>query len=284
MQNNTFPQRRVIVEFQTKDGNLKRVEGVNVKFSIRQMCYAFGGQAQIQIANLSMDDITYLTTYLSPFLSPQARKKVILYCGYDDNVAKIFEGDIWTAQPSKNGADIWLNIKAMKGFFNSSTITSKTIKGTQIPLKEVCQQVAKWNSMPLDFQATVSKTLDTFAFTGSLTDAVRKLNDTADILAFEENGTLKVIDRKDPKIKGGIRELSEESGMIGFPHLDHFGATIKMLMDNTVKLGTTVKLKSKLCPSANGQYWVYTATHTGSLREQQFYTELKCRRGGALWW
>ena len=76
--------------------------------------------------------------------------------------------------------------------------------------------------------------------------------------------------------------VSEESGMVGIPAIDHFGATVKIFMDNTVKLGDKIQLKSKLIPSANGDYYVYCIQHEGALREQQFYSTLKCRRGGMI--
>ena len=79
---NDFPRRKIIVSFSLKDGGVKTIEGVNVKFSIDKMCYAFGGQAQISIANLTMEDITYLTTFLSPFLSSEKRKQVAISAGY----------------------------------------------------------------------------------------------------------------------------------------------------------------------------------------------------------
>lgn len=276
-----LPKRRIIVEFLTNRGKLKQIEGINIKFSVQSMCYAYGSQANIELCNLSMDDISYLTTYLSPFFGMRTRKQVTLFCGYDDNVKQIFSGDIWTATPVKRGGDISLQIKAIKSFFSSSNIASKTISGPKITVKDACSQVASWGGLGFSWLAKSQKTIDTFTHTGSLVEAMKKLSQLDDIIVYEEDDQLKVIDKNPQGL--GVRELSAKTGLIGMPRLNHFGCEVKTLIDHTVKLGSTIILNSELCPSANGSYWVYSAIHQGSLREQQFYSTFKCRRGGQIW-
>ena len=118
-------------------------------------------------------------------------------------------------------------------------------------------------------------------YNNNITEAIKKINTIGDVVAFVEDDQLKVIDAKNPK-GTGIRLISEETGMIGIPAIDHFGATIRIFMDNTVKLGDKIQLKSKLIPSADGFYFVYCIQHDAALREQQFYSTLKCRRGGMI--
>lgn len=274
-------QRNIILQFTSENGE-KTIDGLNVRFSVRQVCYAFGSQAQISIFNLSMQDINYLTTF-SPFFDSKKRSTVKISAGYDNNIQTIFEGDIWQALPVKVGADIILNVKAVKGLYNSRKITSKVIKNKvkKIPLHDVCSQVAGWLELPLNYLATSNKVVDTFVVTGNVTEAIKKINTIGDVVAFVEDDQLKVIDAKNPK-GTGIRLISEDTGMIGIPAIDHFGATIRIFMDNTVKLGDKIQLKSKLIPSADGVYFVYCIQHDGALREQQFYSTLKCRRGGMI--
>ena len=274
-------ERSIILQFSGENGE-KTIDGLNVRFSVRQVCYAFGSQAQISIFNLSMQDINYLTTF-SPFFDSKKRSTVKISAGYDNNITPIFEGEIWQALPVKVGADIILNVKAVKGLYNSRKITSKVIKNKikRIPLHDVCKQVAGWLELPLNYLATSNKVVDTFVVTGNITEAIKKINTIGDVVAFVEDNQLKVIDARNPK-GTGIRLISEASGMIGIPAIDHLGATIRIFMDNTVKLGDKIQLKSKLIPSANGEYWVYCIQHDAALREQQFYSTLKCRRGGMI--
>lgn len=275
-----LPHRHVTVTFTLADGNTKTIDGLNIKFSARKMCYAFGGQASVSIANLTSDDIIYLTTFLSPFMFPNKKKKIAIFAGYDDDVKEIFSGDIWTALPVKRGADIWLDIRAIKSFFNSGTMTSKTLVGDRIKTQEICNKVAGWAGLSLNWKTKSNKTVDTFSFTGSITDAIRKLSTMDNILVYEDEGALNVIDANPQE--SGTRLISEDSGMIGMPRINHFGVEAKILLDNSIKLGETIELKSKLVPSANGKYIIYSITHQGSLRETEFYSILKCRRGN-LW-
>ena len=273
--------RNIIVQF-TGENGIKTIDGLNVRFSVQKFCYAFGGRAQISIFNPTMQDVNYLTLF-SPFFSSKKRNTIKITAGYDNNLSPIFEGEIWQALPNKHGADIVLNIKAIKGLFGGRVITSKVIKDKtkKIPVRDVCRNVASWLDMPLNFLATSNKVIDTFVSNGSIIDAIQKINEIGDVVAFVEDNQLKVLDAKKPQ-GTGTRILSEETGMVGVPCIDHMGATIRMFLDNTVKLGDKIKLQSKLIPSANGEYYVYSITHTGALREQQFYSTLKCRRGG-LW-
>lgn len=277
---NELPQRIVRVGFTLKDGKVKVLEGLNVQFSVQKQCYAFGGQASISIANLTIDDINFLTTFSSPYLAPEKRKQVFLAAGYEGSVKDIYAGDIWTAIPNKRGADIWLDIKAITSYYTGSTILSKTITGSKTSIKDVCKQAANWKGLNFSWLAKSQKAIDSFHYTGSLNGALRKINTLdSDILIFEEDGTLKVIDAKKPEGLG-IRLVSEDSGMIGIPKIDQFGVEITTLLDNTIKLGSKIKLQSQLIPIANGEYWVYSAHHHGVLRGNEFYSTFKCRKWG----
>lgn len=276
---NDLPQRIVQIAFTLKDGKTKVLNGLNVQFSIQKQCYAFGGQGQISIANLTLDDINYLTTFSSPYLSPTQRKQISLSAGYEGNVQEIYVGDIVTALPNKRGADIWLDVKAITSYYTSSTIVSKTIMGGKTSLQDICKQAAQWKGLNFSWLATQQKTIDSFHYTGSLNGALRKINSlNSDILIFEDEKTLKVIDAKNPQGLG-MRLVSENTGMVGIPKVDAFGVEITTLLDNTVKLGSTIKLESKLIPTASGEYWVYSVHHHGSLRGNEFYSTFKCRRG-----
>ena len=275
-----LPQRRIILSFVLADGTTKTIEGLNVKFSIKKFCAAFGGEADISIANLTMDDLTYLTTLLSLYTAISRKKTVSIIAGYDNNIAEIFKGEIWRAFPVKRGADIWLDIKAIKGLYAGCAISSKSII-QKAKMKDVGQRLADWIGLKYQWLANSDKEIDAFEMTGSHLSALKKYNTLDNIIAFEEDDTLKVIDKDNPKGLGQ-RLVSENNGMIGMPQLDNIGAKITTLLDNTVKLGSTIKLESKLCPVANGDYWTYAVTHTGSLRDTAFYSIFECRRGGSF--
>ena len=101
--------RNIILQFTGENGE-KTIDGLNIRFSVRQVCYAFGSQAQISIFNLSMQDVNYLTLF-SPFFSSKKRNTVKISAGYDNNIQPIFEGDVWQALPTK-----WLEARRLPPF------------------------------------------------------------------------------------------------------------------------------------------------------------------------
>lgn len=274
----SFPKRRVIAQFTTDNSTIKEIEGLNVTFNIKKYAHGSGGEADISIANLAMPDINFLTTSMSPFYARDQRKKIAIYAGYDNDVNKIFEGCVCSAQPNKRGGDIWLDIKANKNIFNACTMSSKTVIADKKPMKikELCSKVAEWAKLALDWKSKSTKTVDAFSFTGSISDAIRKINDLNIVYAFEDEDFLRAID-KNP-MGNLVREFSEDSGMIGIPRLTQLGVDIRALMDSNIKIGERVGLKSSLIPSANGQYWVFAITYVGGLRDTEFYMDLCCRR------
>lgn len=274
-----FPTRHIKVLFTSNGSQIKEVEDLNVNFNVKKYAHSAGAEANISIANLAMSDITYLTTALSPFEQMNSKKKIALYAGYDDDVNKIFDGCVCSAQPVRRGGDIWLDIQANKNFFNSCNMTSKSIISEdkeKMPLKNVCQKIADWAKLGLDWKSKITKTVDAFSFTGSVTDAIRKVNNLGLVYAFEDEDKLKVID-KNPK-GGVVKILSASSGMIEIPKLTQFGVDVRALMDSSVRVGDRVSVQSELVPSANGQYWVYAITYVGSLRGTEFYVDFSCRR------
>ena len=57
--------RVVYVEFITANGEMKRLEGIDVKFSIHKYMGVVMNEANIEIYNLAKEDIEFLTTFTS---------------------------------------------------------------------------------------------------------------------------------------------------------------------------------------------------------------------------
>ena len=87
-----------------------------------------------------------------------------------------------------------------------------------------------------------------------------------------------VQDKGQPRIDVGIRHIDETSGLIGVPKPDAIGIECQILLDNSIKIGQRIYIESKIIPSANGEYYVYELKHSGDLRGNEFYTEIKARR------
>ena len=268
--------RKVVVEFITPQGT-KRLDGVDVKFDINLPMSAIMTTAKVGILNLAREDIEYLTTYTSRWSAIIQRKRLRVFAGYEDTeLALIFDGDIINALPTQP-PEIWLNCEAQSGAYGSTQMFSESIL---VPsnIQTVANEAAGWMGMSLDWKSTSKKTIDKFDFTGSRTQLMQSISKLGNIIPFEENGNLVIVDRDNPERDGVIREISEQSGMVFVPDVDYIGVTVSMFLDTRIKRGDTVNLVSKRIPAASGLYYVYNIRHHGQLRGNSFYTTIKARR------
>lgn len=269
--------RVAYIEFITANGEMKRLDGIDVRFSIHKYMGVVMNEATIDIYNLAKEDIEYLTTFTSQFIAYEKRKRIRIFAGYKDtNVGLIFDGDITEAIPT-TPPDIILRCKAMTGHYGNSTIISKSIT-EPITVKDMLKQASSWMGKEINDYSTTDKKINGFYFTGAATQLIGQINNIPNITCYEEDGALCVVDSNNPNINKEIRQINQSSGMIEIPQPDALGITVKVLLDPNIRLGQTIQIESSLIPACNGQYWIYELTHRGQLRGSEFYTEIKARR------
>lgn len=280
--------RRVcFVEVETNDNGkqqMKRLDGLAIKGTIHREAGSVSSEAKIQIANLTKSDLTYLTTYTSPYVKPKTKKKISIYAGYENTGwGRIFTGDIVQAIPD-GMPDVWLNIDAKSLYYNNRVPISYGVQN--ITTQELGQSIADQLGLSFDWQASSTKTIDIFNLSGSKTELLREYNKLDNILMFEDNGKIKVVDKtpQNPQQnnntannnsnKNKVRVLSKDTGMIGRPEPDQFGVKVKALIDPAWNCGDWFNLQSAILTDLNGYYWIYTMDYTFASREPEFYVEL----------
>ena len=272
--------RTCVVEFDTKVGGkrvVKRISGLNVRFSVHFPMSAVVAEAEIGICNLKRSDLELLTTYTSKAIAINQRKRIRVFAGYSDTqTALIFGGDIFEAKPTEP-PDVWLNIKATSVNYATTQIFTRQIL-VPTSLQTVADQSAKALGLSLEWNSSLYKTIDKFSFSGNVNEMISRINKLADINAFIENDRLVVVDRDDPARSDKIVEISEQYGMIGIPKVTFIGFEAKVLLNTNIRRGDKVELKSSRIPAANGIYYVYHITHEGELRGQPWYTTIDARR------
>lgn len=280
-----LPKRIAYVDFQIKtpqaDGeNAKRLEGLNVRFSVSKFRGQIQGKARISICNLAAQDIEYLTTYMSPWIEIQKRKKIQLFAGYEDNYGLLFSGDILKAIPTVP-PDIWLQCEALGGYYNNLITASFTLNGP-ISLADICQTVAAKLGVAFVNEASediANYKIDSFNHTGGITNAVKKINDLGIGCVWVDGETMYLADNEPKQDESKqVRLLTENSGLIGLPEPGPIGLNATMLLDPSIKLGEPIEVRSTRIPSINGLYWTYELEHTGELRGNEWYTKIKCKR------
>ena len=265
------------IEFITANGQAKRLDGIDVQFDISKHLGSVMNEANVTIYNLTREDIEYLTTFTSQWIAYKQRKRLRVFAGYSDtSVGLIFDGDIIEAFPSAP-PDIALRCKARSGAYNNSTMISKSIT-EPTTAKDLFKQVESWTGLTVKDNTTTDKKVGGFYYTGSVTQLIGQLNDIPNVTAYEDDGSLCLVDSNNIDIGVETRLINKNSGMIDIPQPNAMGITVKILLDPAIKLGQRIKIESSMIPACNGVYTIYELKHRGHLRGTEFYTEITARR------
>lgn len=251
---------------------LKRLNGLALKGTAKRQAGNTKSEATLQIANLDKRTVEYLTTYTTPYFNPKTKKKINIYAGYEQTGwGRIFSGDITEAIP-KGMPDNWLHIKAQSLYYANRTTLTYT--SNNISVKELGKSISGQLGLSFDWQATSQKNIDNFDFVGSKAELIKHYNQIGDVIMFEDNGILRVVDKKQKPPEKGIKFISKETGLIGEVEPDQYGIKLKCLIDASLDCGKWIKTKSEKLPNTNGLYCIYSLDFDFASREQQFYCNI----------
>ena len=274
-------KRVCYVQIQTPSGD-KEIHNISIRGRITRKMSETGSTAKISIANLSREDVEYLTTYTSPYVDQSKKKRINVFAGYESTgVGMIFSGDIYSALP-EGLPDTWLNIEAKTEYFNQQNII--TLAQGRMNTKSLASVAANQLGVNLVWRSKSEKFIDAFNFTGAKAKLLNRINKLDNFHAYIDNNTLYVVDKDEQppeesntsttKKPGYVKVINGDSGLIGLPQPDEYGVKIKVLLDPSVNLADWFKLESKRLPIVNGFYQVYEMTYDFATREPQYYLEI----------
>lgn len=260
-------------------GRLKTYTGLHVVASGTVFANALMGDGEVRISNLSKEDRDYILTESRPYFFPRARKRVFVWAGRQSyGVRLLFQGDIVSATVSQP-PDIVLTLRARSMQYYKGDLVSVSAPSV-IPLSRLSAQVAQGMGLSLDFRAT-DKQISNYQFSGANIKQVGSLADAGRVDAYVDGETL-VVKNRNTALPGVTTTLSQDSGMIGIPELTVQGIKVKYLLDRVSRLGSGLRVESKLNPAANGEYVIYKLTFEVASRDTPFYYIAEARRPGML--
>jgi hypothetical protein len=186
----------------------------------------------------------------------------------------MFEGFVYAGLATQP-PDIGITLTSYSNSAMSGLVMGLNQSGT-VPLKKICEQVAAANQVTLDFQAT-DKNIDNFTFSGSPSKLIAKIEQCGQYEAFIDRSSLIVKDVGIPLSGQQIRLVNAQTGMVGIPEVNEWGVRVKMMIDNTVSIGSPVRIESEFNPGANGDYYIYKLDFHVANRENPFYYVMDCR-------
>lgn len=232
--------------------------------------FADANQNQCEVTIFNMDQATrdYILTETSPFNKNRKRKRVTIEAGrLSYGTAVIYIGDIISATITQP-PDIGLKMNALTGNFKKGDILGRG-RGSKDSLSNISGGVARDNEVGLRFEAT-DKTIGNYQHNGSALSQIDTLGDCGDVDAYLDNNVLVVKDKRIP-LKGTIRKLSINTGMIGIPELTEHGIKVSFFIDSTTTVGSGIEVESVENKSVNGLYVIYKLGFNIANRDIPFY-------------
>ena len=228
-------------------------------------------ECEVIIYNLTQAQRNYLLSQTSPFQYPRNLKKMSLDVGRQSyGTFNLFEGNVIASSPTQP-PDIGVILRSLTGAFGLGQIIPINQPGVS-KLSTISKAVAASTGTTLDFQAT-DKNISNYSFTGGASKQINKLADSGSVDAYIDNGTL-VVKNRGQALPGTPRPINANTGMVGIPEVDELGVHVKVMIDNSLKLGQRVTITSALNPTANGTYTIYSMAFELSNREPQFFYDL----------
>lgn len=238
-------------------------------------------ECNIQVANLSRDLRNALATNLTPFDYNQARKSVQVWAGrVSTGLFLRYQGDIVSAVPTQP-PDIIMNIRSRTMQFFKNDLVAQSY-AVMAPLSQIAADISKQLGLNLRFEAT-DRSIANYAYTGSATGQIQRLQKLGAIDAYVDDGTL-VCKDKGVALENTVFELSQAGGMIGQVELTEYGVRVKSLLSPNVKLGGTLRLNSVQNPSLNGDYTIYRTGFEIATRDVAFYDVIEATKYPQMFW
>lgn len=258
------------------DGEETFFEGLDIRARGRKFLSSTMNQCEVRLSNLTRDHRNWLLTNATPMIvKGQNRRpvKMTLDVGRQSyGTFRLFEGDCYACDADQP-PDIGIRLTSMTNNLFAGLINGYAQSGVR-NLRLICQQIADQLAVTLDFQAT-DKSIDNYSWTGSAYYQIEKLNQMGDVIAAIDNTKLLVLDANKPK-SGPTRIINMATGMVGVPTVNEMGVNVKMLIDNSIELGGSVRIESQINPAANGDYRVAQINFDIANRADPFWYSLLC--------
>lgn len=266
--------RRVRVGIEL-DGRIAYYEGLNIRASGTKYANPLQNECSVTVTGLSMATRDRILTDSSPFAKSKTPRRLIIDAGRESyGFFRVFVGDITSAEPAPP-PDVALTIKAKTENAQSMAVASVSA-GALSRLSSISEQVAKQLGVGLRFEAQ-EKNIANWSFTGAAIRLVNRLAEMGGVSAFIDDDLLIVKDRA-KALRGDMRILSLDSGLVGIPKASEKGVDVEFLIDQEAKLGGTLRLDSKMNKALNGDYRIDQLNFDISTHDDAFFYQAQCSR------
>ena len=231
----------------------------------------------VRITNLKKETRDNILTEVTPFKSLGNLKKQTLsvFAGRQSVGDKlIYFGDIIYVKMSQP-PDVVAEIVVMTAGFQRNE-TYSIDAGEKAQASKIADALAQKMGVALQFDAT-DKTITNHSDTMATYKHLEELQRLGDYDVYLDDDTLIVKDKYSPA-KGDMHIISQKTGMVGIPQFSIAGATVTVLMDESIHPGQAVQIISDIYPQTAATYTIYRLRFHLTNRDQPFHYFLDCAR------
>lgn len=256
-------------------GRINWYDGLRVKASGTKYANPLQNDCSLTISGLSMVVRDRLLTDTSPYNPSPTPRRLIIDAGRESyGTFRLFIGDITSAEPGPP-PDVDLVIKAKTENAQAMNVAAVSF-GASARVSNIAQQVAKEIGVGLLFEAA-DKSIANWSFTGPALKLVRRLEEMGSVRAFIDDDLLIVKDMGSV-IRGAVRVLNLDSGLVGIPKATEKGLDVTFLIDRETKLGGMLRLDSRMNKALNGDYSIDQLKFDVATHEDPFFYQAQCTR------
>lgn len=234
-------------------------------------------EAEFTVFNIGTE---YMATMKKSFT------KVVVSAGYEDNFGLIFSGNIKGFEQSKENTETVLKFTCGDGDaeYNYSVINKTMAAGATADT--VISELTGAMGLPTEYKSQLEQTAlpRGKVLYGRPYEFMREQAVNTGCTWSIQDGKVLMLKRTE-LAPGTAVLLSADTGLIGVPKKTEDGVQGVCLLNPMLKIGSALKLESKIAPELDGEYRIIAIEHSGDTRGNEWYSRFTClnmnQTGGA---
>lgn len=240
------------------------VTDLRVKFRVEQTGEAAPNKAKVEVYNM---------TRSRRQLVEKPGNYIILSAGYDNTIARIYEGDIARALTRMEESDYITEAECGDGLEQFQTANLDTAFKPGTPVKEVFKSLAAAFGLKEGAVKGIGDEsfLQGLSLSGPIRNHLDGLTARLGLKWSIQDGALQVLPAGG-SVSGRATVLSSDTGLIGSPKRKDKGLEIVSLLQPDIRPGRLVKLEGKFL---KGIFVCDKVIHEGDTHEKEFYSKIE---------
>ena len=245
--------------FGSSNLNTITLQGLRANVDVNKAGGAMMSELRAEIYGVSQSDMNSVTTLMWKPNRTLIPNTISVYAVDGPQETLVFAGNIVNAWGNyQSMPDVFLQVQAQAAFLNQLTPVPPTSVRGIVDVATLMGQLAK--SMSYTFENNgVSVQLSNPYLAGTALDQAKSLARAAGVDLYLDDNVLAITPPNTPR-GSLVPEVSQASGLKGYPLFDGIGVTFEMLFNPALKFGGKFKLTTSITQAA-GEWFAVSINH-----------------------